>query len=66
MPETSKQTESRTHNMRWDGEDWDRIADAASKLSELEHLDLSPTDIIRSGARRFAEEILSRQAKAAA
>jgi hypothetical protein len=61
MPESSKPTEtgSRGHTIKWDRADLARIEEAARVLSEREHLDLNATDIIRSGARRFAEEILN-------
>lgn len=58
MGEPSKATESRPHTIRWDSADWERIEAAASRLSEQQHLDLAPVDIIRSGTRRFVDEIL--------
>lgn len=51
--------ENRPHTVRWDMTDWERIEEAARVLGERQHLDLAPVDIIRSGARRFADEILT-------
>lgn len=45
--------------VRWRIADWERIEQAAKALGEREHLRITPTDIVRSGALRRAEEILS-------
>lgn len=58
MTEPGKATD-RPHTIRWDLSDWERLEEAARVLGERQHLDLAPVDIIRSGARRFADEILS-------
>lgn len=52
------------HAIRWARDDWERILQAAEILNEREHLDLTPTDIIRSGTRRLLDEMLSQPAKA--
>jgi hypothetical protein len=51
--------EPRNHAVRWKAEDWERIEEAARIKGAEEHLDLTPTDIIRSGALRFVAEILA-------
>lgn len=53
MAEPSKQL-----NVLWDAGDWKRINEAAEALGAREHFDYTPTDIIRSGTRRFVDEIL--------
>ena len=58
MTETDK-PEPRNHAVRWKAEDWARIEEAARVKGEQEHLQLTATDIIRSGALRFVAEILS-------
>lgn len=58
MTESSKATD-RPHTIRWDPEDWERIEEAAQLLGERQHLDLAAVDIIRSGTRRFVDEILT-------
>jgi len=62
MADTDKhgeQAEERGLTIRWKIPDWERIQAAAQALSEREHFPVSPTDIIRSGAMRRVEEILS-------
>lgn len=56
--------EFKDHQIRWAQEDWDRILQAAEILNERQHLDLGPTDIIRSGTRRLLDELLSQPVKA--
>jgi hypothetical protein len=58
MTDPSK-AEPRNHAVRWKAEDWERIEEAARIKGAEEHLDLTPTDIIRSGALRFVAEILA-------
>lgn len=48
----------RKHTVVWDPEDWQRIEEAARVKSEQEHMDLLAVDIIRSGTRRYVEEVL--------
>lgn len=64
MSELSK-SDPRSHTIRWPGGDWERIEDAAQRLGEREHIEITPTDIIRSGAIRRAEEILATEQEAA-
>lgn len=58
MTDPSK-AEPRNHAVRWKAADWERIEEAAAKKGAEEHLDLTPTDIIRSGALRLVAEILA-------
>lgn len=60
----SKQVD-RGLTVRWPAADFERIEAAARLLGDREHIDITPTDIIRSGAIRRAEEILSQQQEAA-
>jgi len=48
--------------IRWDGDLYERIEQAARVLSEREHLDVNTTDLIRRAVRREVEEILSHAA----
>ena len=66
MNEPGKETQPRViRNIGWDHEDWERIEEAARRRGEQEHLDLTPTDIIRAGTRRLVAEILDAKAEAA-
>lgn len=49
-------------SVRFSSDDLARFKEAAKVLGEREHLDLLPIDIVRSGARRFATEILGEAA----
>lgn len=56
---TSPVKPEKKHTVIWDGEDWEKLEKAAQALNEREHLTLGAVDIIRSGALRRAEEILT-------
>lgn len=58
--DTPKETEAgpKVLSVRFSPEDLARFKEAARVLGEREHLDLLPIDIVRSGARRFADEVL--------
>lgn len=60
MPEPVKldPPEDKVHAVRWRLDQWERLEAAAATLSEREVLNVTPTDIIRSGAMRRADEIL--------
>jgi uncharacterized protein (DUF1778 family) len=50
--------------VRWKIADYELLEEAARVLGQREHLSITTTDIIRSGALRRAEEILSQPADA--
>ena len=50
--------EDKVHSVRWRVEQWQRLEQAAALLGEREVLNVSVSDIIRSGAMRRADEIL--------
>jgi hypothetical protein len=58
------ESSTRKHTIAWDREDWERIEAAARKLGDEQHLDVAAVDIIRSGARLRAIQILSAEAEA--
>jgi hypothetical protein len=64
MPDLEK-PEPRVHGIRWLPDDWKKVEEAARVLGEREHLEITPTDIIRSGALRHAAEILNGAPEAA-
>ena len=57
MADSGKE-EGKNHPIRWDGADWQRIDEVARLMSREQHLDLGPTDVIRSAVRRFCEDRL--------
>lgn len=63
MADPARQPEAlkKTYPVTWEageGEDWPRILEAARVWGEREHVDFTPADIIRSGTRRFVDELL--------
>lgn len=59
MADGNKAESSKSHTIRWDSGVWEKVEAAARVLSYRQHIDLNPTDIIRAGASRFADEILA-------
>ena len=51
--------ELKDHSIRWVREDWERVLQAVDVLNERGHLDLTPTDVIRAGTRRYLDELLA-------
>lgn len=63
MSDTDKNGElEKGLTIRWKGPEWERILQAAETLSEREHFRHTPTDVIRSGAMRWVEDILNNAA----
>lgn len=58
--------EVKNHSIQWTREDWDRVLQAVEILSERAHFNLTPTDVIRAGTRRYLDEVLSTEAVAKA
>ena len=54
-----EKAEPRVHGIRWLPDDWKKVEEAARIVGEREHMEITPTDIIRSGALRWASEILA-------
>lgn len=50
--------------VKWNGTDWAKLTAAADVLTARENFKITPTDIIRSGALRRAEEVLAAEATA--
>ena len=59
-----KTDEVRKHTLLWDGADWDRIEEAARKLSELTKATVSVPNFIRGAALARADELLNTSAPA--
>jgi hypothetical protein len=65
MPEPVKaETEnlSLQRSIRFSPSQWEKVEQAAAKLSAREHLNIDPVEVARSGAIRRAEEILAEAA----
>lgn len=63
--EDTEKGQPRVHNVRWLPDDWAKLEAAAKVLGDREHMEITPTDIIRSGAIRRAEEIIEAAQQAA-
>lgn len=48
----------RNHPVRWSPEEWKKIEDAAHAWGEREHVNFTPTDVIRSGTMRRCEDLM--------
>lgn len=70
MSDTDRESESsgsKNVPMRWRADEWATLERAASAFAEREHMRrTTPTDVIRSGAMRRAEEILAEAENTAA
>lgn len=53
----------KSHQIKWDDEEWERIERATQEYGKQRHLDLNPTDFIRAGTRRLVEEVLGKASK---
>lgn len=51
-------TEPRKHTVLWRPEDWERIEQAAKVISDREHIEVAPVDLIRGSTMRRVDEIL--------
>lgn len=58
-PTTPAASGDRKHTVVWDLEEWRKLEAAAEALGQREGFKVIPADIIRSGALRRAEEVLS-------
>ena len=58
-------SEDVNHPVRWDGDSWAQIVEAARIQTEREHYKVTPTDLIRQGTMRRIGEILASSAEAA-
>lgn len=54
----------RPHGIRWLPDDWAKLEAAAKILGDRENIEVTCTDIIRSGGIRRADEILRSHARA--
>ena len=60
MTESASETlEPRHHTVRWLGPDWKRLEEAAKRLAEQTHIEITPTDIIRSATLKRVDEVLN-------
>jgi hypothetical protein len=58
-PSNAEPDEGRGLTVRWNAEDWAKLKDAAEAETARQGFRVTPTDIIRSGAIRRADEILN-------
>lgn len=58
MADSGKQDGEKYHPIRWNPVDWERIEKAAEVLTRTEHVEHSPTDVIRKGTRGLLESLL--------
>jgi hypothetical protein len=47
--------------VRWMPSAWDRLVEAADVLTARNHVKTYPVDVVRDGAMRYVDEILSQQ-----
>lgn len=61
MAEPARQVEApkKVYPVTWEPEDWQRINEAMQVWGEREHVEFTPADVIRSGTRRFCDELLN-------
>jgi len=58
-PATDDAPEGMNLPVKWNAEDWAKLKAAADLRTAAEGFRVTPTDIIRSGALRRAEEVLA-------
>ena len=57
-----KGAEYRRHTVAWKPDEWRRIEEAAKRLADSTHAEISEVDLIRGSVLRRADEILSEAA----
>ena len=57
-PARQPDEDQKVHQVRWEADDWARILRTAEVLGDRDHLNLTATDIIRSGTLKLVEATL--------
>jgi hypothetical protein len=66
MSGDGKVADTKYFPVRWNEEDWQRIEDGIKILAADTHLDVSPTDFIRTAVRRLHESLVAESTARAA